>query len=237
MLSAYGREGSWSARVRAGLDALLENFDSEPGLARLCVVETLRAGPGVLEHRKRVLDALVVAIDEGRAESRSKNDPPPLTAQGVAGGVLSVIHARLLEDGPRPLVELTSPLMAMIVHPYLGSAAAHHELEQPTTGTHGAVDQATGDPFKDLAIRFTYRTALVLETIAAEGGQGSHPSNREIAETSGIVDEGQMSRLLQRLRQAGLDQKPRRRLHTSGVVNAWTLTQRGQAVQAALAGG
>jgi AcrR family transcriptional regulator len=241
VLSACGREGRWSARVRDGLIVLLEYLDCEPGLARLCVVETLRAGPEVIEHRKRVLDGLIAIIDEGRAESRSRSAPPPLTAQGVVGGVLSVIHACLLEDPGGRLVELANPLMAMIVHPYLGPAAAQRELEQPTPNTpsviaHRATTHGGSDPFKDLPIRFTYRTALVLETIATEGGRGSYPSNRVIAETSGITDEGQMSRLLRRLRQAGLIANHGEG-HTKGEANAWTLTQRGEAVQQAINGG
>jgi AcrR family transcriptional regulator len=238
---AYACEGyapnarCWRERVRAALSVLLEYFDAEPDIARLCVVEAPRAGPEVLRHRRHVLEVLATGVDEGRREARAGSEPPPLTAQGIVGGALSVVHARLLEPTPdratRPLVELTGPLMAMIVHPYLGPSAARKELEQPAPTPTRAPPSGVADPFKDLPIRFTYRTARVLSTIAAEPGA----SNRHIADSSGITDEGQMSRLLRRLDNCGLIQNQGEG-HTRGEPNAWTLTERGQAIHTAIAG-
>jgi AcrR family transcriptional regulator len=231
VLPAWEGKRGWSARVRASLLALLECFDRESGLARLCVVETLRAGPEAAERRKHILDALTHAIDECRSESKQASSLPPLTAQGVVGGALSVIHARLLEEHHAPLAELINPLMGMIVHPYLGPAAARKELDRPAPKTPATTMRGPNDPFKDLPIRFTYRTALVLATIAADPGV----SNRHVADTADIADEGQTSRLLRRLQQAGLIENHNNG-HPKGEANAWTLTPRGQAVQAALAG-
>lgn len=231
VLPAYKRERKWSARVRAGLIALLRQLDSEHCLARLCVIETPRAGPDVLERRKRVLDAVTAAIDEGSAESKHGSVLSPLAAQGVVGGVLSVIHAHLLQDGRQSLVELVNPMMGMIVHPYLGPAAARRELDRPAPDTPDTVAGVAKDPFKDLSIRFTYRTALVLATIAADPGA----SNRFVADASGISDEGQMSRLLRRLQHSGLI-KNQGEGQPKGEPNAWMLTRRGKAVQEAIGG-
>jgi AcrR family transcriptional regulator len=229
VLPAYESETKWGARVREGLAALLESFDSTPTVARLCVVEALRAGPEVSEHRKRVLDLLIAAVDEGRVESKQSRALSPVGAQAVVGGALSVLHARLLEDDPRPLADLLNPLMGMIVHPYLGATAARRELERRTHRPPRPTPDDVTDPFNGLSIRFTYRTARVLATIAATPGA----SNRLVADRSGIVDEGQMSRLLTRLQRSGLvdnrgEDKPK------GEPNAWTLTQRGEAVHTAL---
>jgi AcrR family transcriptional regulator len=229
---AHGAQG-WRERLRAALSALLEQLDCEPDVARLCIVEAPRGGPELLERRRNVLEALALAVDEGRVESRAGSEPPPLTAQGVVGGALSVIHARLLESS-RPLVELTGPLMAMIVHPYLGPAAARKELERPAPRAPRTTPRGGADPFKGLPIRFTYRTARVLATIASEGGRGSYPSNRFIADSSGIADEGQMSRLLRRLAQCELIEN-RGEGRTRGEPNAWALTERGAAIHAAIA--
>jgi DNA-binding MarR family transcriptional regulator len=87
------------------------------------------------------------------------------------------------------------------------------------------------DPFKGLSIRFTYRTARVLATIAEDSGA----SNRMIAENAGIADDGQMSRLLRRLQGAGLIENLGEG-HTRGEPNAWWLTERGEAIHATLAG-
>ena len=250
----------WRERVRAALTVLLECFDAEPGLARLCVVETLRAGPAVLERRRQILELLAAAVDEGRRESKRGSGPVSLAAEAVVGGALSVIHARLLaypppgvdargsrEDARRPLLdgtredacqsllELRNPLMSMIVHPYLGAAAAERELDQPLPqGSRESVERAVGngvrsDPFRDLSIRFTYRTARVLSTIASEPGI----SNREVGDSAGVHDQGQMSKLLHRLQRNGLIDNQRSE-HAKGEPNAWRLTPRGEAVQTTL---
>jgi AcrR family transcriptional regulator/DNA-binding MarR family transcriptional regulator len=236
---AYASERKWSARIRVALTVLLRHFDAHPGVARMCVIDTLRAGPAVLQRRRGVLDVLTVAVDEGRAEARQGNEPLPLTAEGVVGGALAVVHARLLETpplgvppntGPR-LAELVNPLTAMIVQPYLGPAAARRELERPAPKASVAVANGAKDPFKGLSIRFTYRTARVLATIAEDSGA----SNRMIAENAGINDDGQTSRLLRRLQDAGLIENLGEG-HTRGEPNAWWLTERGEAIHATLAG-
>jgi AcrR family transcriptional regulator len=235
VIPAFEREHTWSARIRAGFLVLLEQLDEHPGVARMCVIETLRAGPQVLERRKRVLALLTAAVDEGRAEAKPESEPLPLTAEGVVGGALSVVHARLLDNDSGTLMELANSLTGMILHPYVGPVAARRELDRPLRKASCPTADALKDPFKDLSIRFTYRTARVLATIAAEGGRGSHPSNRVIADDSGIGDEGQMSRLLRRLERAGLIEN-RGEGHTRGEPNAWRLTPRGRAVHLALAG-
>ena len=236
VLAAWEGQGSWRERTRAALSVLLEQFDAESAAARVCVVETLKAGPSVMERRARVLAVLVDAVEQGREQAKPGSEPPPLAGQGVVGGALSVLHTRLLEassSGPQPaLSEFTGSLMAMIVHPYLGSAAARRELSRPSPKTAGPHNGTINDPFKDLSIRFTYRTARVLAAIAANAGA----SNRFVANTSGVSDDGQMSRLLTRLERAGLIENAGHG-HVKGEANAWTLTQRGEAVQTALAGG
>ena len=231
VVPAYRREGKWSSRVRAALTILLEHFDAHPGVARMCVIETLRAGPSVLERRRRVLGLLAAAVDEGRVEARHGNEPLPLTAEGVVGGALAVVHARLLEPEHGPLVDLANALTGMIVHPYAGAAAARRELERPAPKAVVAVANGTRDPFRDLSIRLTYRTARVLATIAEDGGA----SNRMVADNAGITDEGQTSRLLHRLQSAGLIENLGEG-HTRGEPNAWWLTGRGEAIHATLAG-
>jgi AcrR family transcriptional regulator/DNA-binding MarR family transcriptional regulator len=235
VLAAW-QDGSWRERVRGALTVLLEQLDADPAAARVCVVETLKGGPSVMEHRARIVSILVDAIEQGRGTAKSASEPPPLAGQGAVGGALSVLHTRLSQAPPSgpspPLSELTGALMAMIVHPYLGSAAARRELERPAPKAAGAHNGSIKDPFKDLSIRFTYRTARVLATIAANAGA----SNRFVADSSGVSDDGQMSRLLTRLERAGLIENGGQG-RIKGEANAWTLTERGEAVQAALAGG
>jgi AcrR family transcriptional regulator len=230
VLDAYGREATWRDRIRAGLWATLVWLDEEPATARLCVVEALAAGPRVLERRAVLLRVLVAAVDEGRGDvPKRATQPPPLTAEGVVGAVLSVIHTRLLERGSKPLTGLLGELMSVIVLPYLGRSAAQKELHKaapPLLKTNTGVHR---DPLDGLEMRITYRTVRVLMVIA------EHPdaSNRQIAAGSGITDQGQVSKLLTRLEHLGLIKNtgvgP-----AKGAPNAWGLTARGEQVERAI---
>lgn len=238
IVQAAEGERKWMDRVRAGLIVLLEFFEDEPATGRLLIVEALRAGDRSLEHRREVLTEIIAIVEEGRLEARSGREPPALTAEGIVGAVFSVVHARLSDTGSRPLLELAGPLMATIVLPYLGPAAARREASRPTltrardstrgVRTHGG--HAT-DVFNGLSIRITYRTARVLSAISEHPGA----SNRQIAQAAEITDEGQASRLLARLQRAGL-------IHNtggasgSGEAKAWTLTNQGAGVQQAVTG-
>jgi DNA-binding MarR family transcriptional regulator len=122
--------------------------------------------------------------------------------------------------------------MSMIVLPYLGSRAARHELELPPVAParrpwapHASV--ATAIP-KGLEIRMTYRTMRTLTAIA----EGPGASNREIAEAAGIVDQGQISKLLGRLEQLELIENEGA-AQRQGSANAWHLTPRGARLERA----
>lgn len=236
VLPAYERNGRWRDRMRGALTSLLAFFDEQPALARVCLIETLKAGPAVAQHRRRILDVLTRAVDEGRFESKASDGPPALTAQSTVGGALSVVHARLLEENAGLLIKLVNPLMSMIVHPYLGPVAARRELDHPVPSpkpaSNGRVPERARDPFKDLPIRITLRTARVLAAIAAHPGA----SNRQIGDTAGITDQGQTSKLLTRLQGYELIANHGHG-HAKGEPNAWTLTERGHAVLQAIGQG
>jgi AcrR family transcriptional regulator len=221
-----GLSSAWRAGLRGGLTALLCFLEDEPALGGLCVVDALGGGPGVLELRAGVLARLEEIVDRGRGESRAGRQPPPLTAEGVVGAVLGVIHARLLARDPGPLTGLVNPLMSMIVLPYLGPAAAARELTLPLPVVPRAPRRTASNPYDGLNMRLTYRTFRVLEVIAAHPGA----CNREVAQHAGITDQGQTSKLLVRLQHLGLIDNHGER-QNKGAPNAWTLTTRGEELQ------
>ncbi len=228
--AAYEAETAWRERMRAGLWALLVFLDEEPATAKLLVVESLAAGPRVLERRAVVMRALVRAVDEGRAAVPKKaTQPPPLTAEGVVGAVQSVIHTRLCDADPKPLSGLLGELMGVIVLPYLGQASAQKELSKPAPKLQTKTSHAQRDPLDGLDMRITYRTVRVLMVIAAN----PDASNRKIASEAGIGDQGQVSKLLARLEHLGLVYN-RGIGPVKGAPNAWQLTARGRHVEQAI---
>jgi AcrR family transcriptional regulator len=229
VVPAYEQPSKWREQMRAGLCALLQVLDDEPGMGRLVIVEVLGAGPVALERRRRVLAQIITIVDEGRREGKRGDGPPPLTAEGVLGGVFSLVHSRLLEGKGGPLVELLNPLMGMIVLPYLGSAAARRELDRPVPKASNKSRRNGPDPLRELGMRLTYRTVRVLMAVAANPGS----SNRAVGDGAGIKDQGQISKLLARLKRLGLIENDGAGRPPGGP-NAWRLTERGGEVREAL---
>lgn len=233
VLDGYSPREKWQTRIRTALLGLLEFLEDEPAMGRLCVVETLGAGVRVHERRERIVNAAIAVVDEGRAQSRVGATLPALTAEGIVGGVLSVLHARLLAPPGEgdSLLELTGTLMGMIVLPYLGSASAKKESSRPVPERRSRPSAPAGDPLRGLDMRLTYRTVRVLLAIAAKQGM----SNREIGAAAGIVDQGQISKLLNRLERLGLVENsgPGR---VRGASNAWSLTSKGLEVERLVVG-
>lgn len=231
MAEAYSRARAWRDGVRAGLLSLLVFLDSEPQLARVCVVEALGAGTLVLQRRAAVLQELADALRAGVPRGRGgASEPPLLTAETVVGGAFSVIHTRLLlDDGP--LSELLGQLMALILLPYMGPRAAGEELVRPLPqlpAPPAAAPPGTSTRILErLNVRLTYRTVRCLLFVA------EHPdaSNRAVAEGAEIKDEGQASKLLGRL--AGMDLLSRS-CPGPGKPNAWRLTSHGEQILQAL---
>ena len=169
-MPAYRAERKWRERIRAGLLAFLSFLDEEPVIGRLLIVESLSGGARVLESRNRVLAMLAEAIDEGRGQSVNGTSLPPLTAEGLAGGALALIQARITLPGHGSramaggrLFALANQLVSMIVLPYLGPAAARRELQRPL-GQRASAPENTGeahdgrllkDPFKGMGMRLT----------------------------------------------------------------------------------
>jgi AcrR family transcriptional regulator/DNA-binding MarR family transcriptional regulator len=235
VVPAWEGERDWAGRVRGGLGVLLGFLDGEPALRQLVVVEALGAGPRVLARRAEVLDSLAGPVDEGRRGLKG-SELPPLTAEGLVGATFGVIYARLLQGDPEPLTGLLNSLVATIVLPYRGHAAAareHARLDPELTRVSreakgGRSITAVGQPSAPLDFRLTVRTHLVLTAVAQLCERGFDPSNREISNAAGVRDQGQISRLLRRLEGLGLLENAGGA--TAGVPNAWRLTGKGEAV-------
>jgi len=233
MMPAYASQRRWRDGIRAALAEGLRFLDAEPSLGRLLVVHSL--GYVELARRRAETQALLWnVVDRGRSEgSVGRSEPPPVVAEGVVGAVLAVIQTRLLAQDAqppdeRPSLEVFGSLMSLIVLPYLGPSAAQRELLRPAPAPLSSERRPSlpVSRFEDNGLRLTYRTGRVLSAIAQYPGA----SNREVAERAGIVDQGQISKLLTRLERAGaitnLSEGTAR-----GAPNAWSLTELGKRIE------
>ncbi|HTA97068.1 MAG TPA: TetR family transcriptional regulator [Solirubrobacteraceae bacterium] len=238
-------EQNWREQIRSGLAALLRFFDQQPLLAQLCVVHAAGGGSRVLERRAQAMAELCEAVDRGRAETSSARAAGRMAAEGVVGAVVAVLYTRLLARGPGAaggfaepvegepgLIELHGELMNLIVLPYLGAAVAARELGRsappPTRSASPSPVRPVGcrGP-EEPAARLTYRTVRVLRAIA----ELPAASNREVAERAGIVDQGQISKILTRLEYQGLVANRSGPSAARGTPNSWWLTDSGEALE------
>jgi len=203
-------ERGWQERVRAALTALLEFLDERPLWARFLILDSPVAPLAVAERRQRALALLAGALEH---ETRSRQvaceaftASARLTAELVVGGVYSLLHTQLVQEDADSFGDLAPSLLAFIVAPYRRATA-------------GAGEQ------QHLPVRPTYRTTRVLEAIGAL----PRSNNREIAQMAGLRDQGQTSKLLNRLERRGLVQNVGLGA-THGEPNAWVLTASGQRV-------
>lgn len=228
---AYDAEPRWLDAVKAGLAELLRFLEDEPAFGRLLIVYSMGGGEQLLRRRAQVLATLAEVVDRGRHEAPAdRQQPSAIVGEGVVGAVIAVLQNRLLRADRAGVIELFGSLISIIVLPYLGVGVARRELTRPAPpvrvpGVGSAARGALGDG-ED--VRLTYRTARVLSAIADYPGA----SNREVADRAGIVDQGQVSKLLGRLQAAGLIVKIGDARATRGAPNSWRLTDRGESLLA-----
>jgi AcrR family transcriptional regulator len=233
--AADDQRAGWAERIRSGLIAVLSFLDADRPVARLL----LMGQPGPIdearERRQRVLAQVTAFVDSGRERSRAGPRLPPLTAEGVVGGALSILQTRVIERPDEPLLDLAGSLMATIVHPFLGAAAARRELARPRPPAIAPAELGVAGPLGDLRIRLTYRTVRVLMVIAELSAQGLSSSNRAVGAAADIHDQGQISKLLTRLHRLGLIENGPAGL-ARGAPNAWVLTDKGREIERAVGG-
>ena len=230
--AADGADG-WLERVRSGLVALLGFCDDHPSWGRLLLFAAPVDTVAKFERRQRLHEVLAGLLDHHQPAGAPAGSPlltPALTGELIVGGVFSVIRTSMLEEAGGKLVELAPSLMAFIVAPYLGQAAAQAELEgRPSRCGEALVTRLAQARSRarlrasELPVRATHRTTLVLRAIA----RAPYSNNREVAQAAGLVDEGQTSKLLARLERQGVIENVGVGA-ARGEPNAWLLTRSGR---------
>jgi hypothetical protein len=206
---------AWVAWVRAGLVALLGFLDDEPAWGSFLCVQAPRVGALGLDSQRRLsamLGDLIVGGGEEIHGTRTEGHGPlgfvsrsEITTELVVGGVLAVIRTYLAEiERDTSCVELAPSLMAFIVTPYLGQAAASAELagisESPTAASLELEERSSavaplgarvGDERVSPRGRWVSGSARSQKTGGVGGSPGGELARRSIVnrEDKGVVDK------------------------------------------------
>jgi AcrR family transcriptional regulator len=236
---AFAPDGPWQDGMRSALAAMLEFFDEEPALARVCLVEMQAAGPLVRAHRERILEAFRTLI-VARIQSEVSH-PSPLAAEGAYASVMGIVNARLIAPERAPLIELLGPLMGVIVAPFMDEAQVAREVRSgnelarellarraPVGDAHESSPQALAEVPEALRNIRAHRARLCLLYLVRHPGA----SNQEVGRGIGVSHRGQLARMLARLAALGLLVK---HVGGPGRPNAWSLSTEGERVARALA--
>lgn len=113
----------WSQRVIAALRALLDFFDAQPDLARLCLVEPVTATPVIAAHFREEVIACISYLELGRGASAEAASLPESTEDSLLGGLV-VLTSRSILAGDGPLPELLPDLVEFVLAPYVGPERA-----------------------------------------------------------------------------------------------------------------
>jgi AcrR family transcriptional regulator len=231
---AFERESSWRAGVLAGLEALLVFLDSEPALARVCLIDALAGPAAALEHRAQLLQPLVVLVDGARETLTQARQPPAVTAEATVVSVAGILHARLAAGQAPPFINLLGELAELVVAPYLGpgEAAEAGRIGEERSQTI-ARERSARPPEHRVPIPRQLDHARASRARACVLYVAEHPgaSNQKIATGIGIRHLGQASTLLARLEEIEVLTK---RAGGAGRPNAWTLSTHGEEIARSL---
>ncbi len=115
----------WPHRAIAAAGALLAFLASEPGLARLCLLEPRSAGPAVAARFHEAVGELVPLLEQGRAERPPDRPPlPDSTEDSVIGALVSLAAGKVASGEAERLEELLPDCAEFILSPYLGAEEA-----------------------------------------------------------------------------------------------------------------
>lgn len=119
--------GSWEARLRAGLEALLALMANDPARARVVMIESQSAGPAMLTHRAAAMARFEETLRAGREGDLREVVLPGSLEDILLGGAAWMINKQLVSDETR-IEELMPQLLEFLIAPYRGSAVAREAV-------------------------------------------------------------------------------------------------------------
>jgi AcrR family transcriptional regulator len=129
LAAAVAQEDEWPRQIAAALSCVLGLIAADPKRARVGLVEVQAAGPAAYARYEEAVDRAVPKLREGRAFNPDTSGLSPTLEEAVLGGIIWVIHQRLVKGElrqPEPLLEET---VQIALSPYLGDLEARQVAE------------------------------------------------------------------------------------------------------------
>jgi len=209
-------------------------LDSEPALARFCLVDALAGPPAALELRACLLAHLRPLVDRAREHLRVEEQPSSLTATATIASVTGILQEQFVRARRPVFVGMLGELSGLVVAPYLGVSASREQIARGNARAAVLTRELDARPSvvsvaipKELRHASAYRMRLCLLHVAANPGI----SNQGVAHGIDMAHHGQISKALSRLHLLDLLFK---QPGGSGHPNAWRLTPYGEQVAHAL---
>jgi len=117
VMPAFRRAPDWPHGIRAAFGAMFNYLASRPTLANLAMVEVYAAGLEAMQQRLEGLHPLQELIAAGYDLAPGT---PPITAEGIVGGVYTLAYRRLREGGAGALPALTPICTYITLSPFVG---------------------------------------------------------------------------------------------------------------------
>jgi AcrR family transcriptional regulator len=138
VFAAVDAADGFAERIAAGLGTFLDFLAAEPGVARVCVVEVLAAGPEAITRRNDAMRTFSELIDRTADELLPDATCPRLAAETIVGGVYEVVYSRVLRGELKELPSLLPDLTYSALLPYVGPQAADAERRRLADERHAA---------------------------------------------------------------------------------------------------
>jgi AcrR family transcriptional regulator len=115
----------WPHEVVAAFRAALGFLSAEPDLARLCLVESLAAGPAVAERFRQTVYGFTPLLERGRGERSSDRPLPESTESSLIGALVNLASRSIIASEAQNLIRLVPDFVEFALSPYLGPQEAH----------------------------------------------------------------------------------------------------------------
>jgi AcrR family transcriptional regulator len=114
----------WTARVQAGVTALLTLLAGEPPLATIVLAEGLRAGRGIYDRYQAAVESFVPLLRDGAPDPPGSAPVPPATDEAVVGGIAALLSRRVVGGKAADLTKLIPDVLEFTLAPHLGTEGA-----------------------------------------------------------------------------------------------------------------